>query len=72
MMPLQGSRAEQQVVWRRTEKSVAAHAKLTELIAAGDGEEAERFWRDYMQDTAAFLNKTRLGALRVQVPSQGR
>ena len=72
LMPSQGSRSEQQVVWRRTEKSVAAHAKLTELIAAGKGDEAERFWREYMLDTAAFLNKTHLGALRVQVPSHSR
>ena len=72
LMPSHGSRSEQQVVWRRTEKSVEAHAKLTELIAAGKDAEAERFWRNYMEDTAAFLSRTHLANLRVQISSQAR
>lgn len=72
LMPLSGTRSEQQVVWRRTEKSVASHAKLTNLIAEGKAAEAEKFWREYMNDTAAFMAKTRLNALRVQVRAQLR
>lgn len=65
-----GSPSEQQAVKRRTEQSAAAHAKLTELIAASKPAESEDFWRDYMHDTAAFLSRTGLGKLRVHLPSE--
>lgn len=72
LMVLSGTPSEQQLVWRRTQKSTEAHAKLTKLIAAGKAAEAERFWRDYMLDTATFMAKTKLDTIRVQVRSQLR
>jgi DNA-binding FadR family transcriptional regulator len=68
-MTMNGSRSEQLLVSRRTQKSTEAHGKLTKLIAAGKAAEAERFWRDYMIDTAAFMAKTKLDTLKVQVRS---
>jgi len=66
------SRQEQQLIWRRTRHATEAHAKLTKFIAAGKATEAERFWRDYMLDTATFLAKNKLDALRVQIAPQRR
>jgi len=66
-MLVAGSSSERQAVKRRTEQSAAAHAQLMELIAEGKATESEQFWRNYMQDTAAFLSRTGLGKLRVQV-----
>lgn len=68
-MLVAGSASERQAVKRRTEQSAAAHARLTELVSAGKARESEEFWRNYMQDTAAFLTRTGLGKLRVQLPS---
>jgi len=62
-----GTSSERQAVKRRTEQSAAAHAQLMELIADGKSQESEKFWRNYMQDTAAFLIRTGLAKLRVQV-----
>ncbi len=69
LMAMNGTRSEQLQVSRRTQKSTEAHAKLTKLIAAGKAAEAERFWRDYMIDTAAFMAKSKLDTIRVQVRS---
>lgn len=67
LMALNGTRADQQMVYRRTQQSAEAHAKLVKLIEAGKAAEAERFWRDYMLDTAAFMAKNKLDAIRVRV-----
>jgi DNA-binding FadR family transcriptional regulator len=73
-----GSAGERQAVKRRTEQSATAHAEFMELVASGNHTDAEKFWRNYMQDTAAFLTRTGLGKLRVQVsadyanPKNGR
>jgi len=40
---------------RRTLTSVNAHGRLVELIVARKPAEAEKFWREYMLDTAHFL-----------------
>lgn len=52
-------------IWRRSEKSTEAHAHLVKLIAAGKADAAEKFWRTYMLDTADFIQKSGLAALRV-------
>ncbi len=65
LMTLNGSRGDQQLVYRRTQQSSEAHAKLIKLIAAGKALEAERFWREYMLDTAAFMEKNKIDALRL-------
>ena len=67
LMALNGTRSDQQLVYRRTHQSSEAHAKLVKLIAAGKAPEAERFWRDYMLDTASFMAKNKLDAIRVTV-----
>ena len=72
LMALRGTGREQQLVWRRTRISSEAHAKLTKLIAAGKTVEAERFWRSYMLDTAAFMEKNKLDTLKVQLPAGPR
>jgi DNA-binding FadR family transcriptional regulator len=72
LMALTGNRTEQQLVWKRTQVSTAAHARLTKLIATGKAPEAEKFWREYMVDTGTFMVKTKLDSLRVQVRSQLR
>lgn len=67
LMTLRGTPREQQLVWRRTQISSEAHGKLTKLIAAGKAAEAERFWRNYMVQTAAFMKKNKLDTLKVQI-----
>jgi hypothetical protein len=66
-MLVAGSTSERQAVKRRTDQSAEAHARLLELIAEGKARESEEFWRNYMQDTAAFLVRTGLAKLRVQL-----
>jgi DNA-binding FadR family transcriptional regulator len=56
---------ERNQIWRRSEKSTEAHARLVKLIAAGKAEAAEKFWRAYMLDTADFIQKSGLASLRV-------
>jgi GntR family transcriptional repressor for pyruvate dehydrogenase complex len=58
-------------IWRRSEKSTVAHARLVTLIAAGKAAEAEKFWRSYMLDTADFMQKSGLAKLRVTAPQIG-
>jgi GntR family transcriptional regulator, transcriptional repressor for pyruvate dehydrogenase complex len=53
------------LIWRRSEKSTEAHAHLVKLIGAGKAEAAEKFWREYMLDTADFIQKSGLATLRV-------
>lgn len=67
LMALSGTRSGQQLVFRRTQQSSDAHAKLVKLISAGKATEAERFWREYMLDTAAFMAKNKLDAIRVKL-----
>jgi GntR family transcriptional regulator, transcriptional repressor for pyruvate dehydrogenase complex len=56
---------ERNLIWRRSEKSTEAHAHLVKLIAAGKADAAEKFWREYMLDTADFIQKSGLATLRV-------
>ncbi len=46
-------------------KSVAGHAKLVQLVADGRADEAEVFWRLYMERTLAFMVRTGIGSRRV-------
>jgi GntR family transcriptional repressor for pyruvate dehydrogenase complex len=66
LMALNGTRSDQQLVYRRTHQSTESHGKLVKLIAAGKAAEAERFWREYMRDTAAFMAKNKLDSIRVK------
>jgi DNA-binding FadR family transcriptional regulator len=71
-IPLASSnRRERNVIWRRSEKSTEAHAHLVSLISRSKADAAERFWRSYMLDTAAFMQKSGLANLRVTAPTAG-
>jgi len=71
-IPLAGSNTkDRNVIWRRSEKSTEAHAHLVNLISGGKADAAERFWRSYMLDTAAFMHKSGLANLRVTAPQGG-
>jgi DNA-binding FadR family transcriptional regulator len=65
---LLASRQNQKTVQRRTEESVAAHAKVLGLITDGQPDKAETFWRQYMQDTADFLSRNGLSDLLLEAP----
>ena len=69
LIAVNGTRSEQLQVSRRAQTSSEAHAKLIKLIAAGKAAEAEKFWREYMIDTATFMAKSKLDALKVQIRS---
>lgn len=66
-MLVTGSAGERQIARRRTEQSAAAHRELLELITHNKSSEAEEFWREYMRDTDAFLARTGLAKLRVEL-----
>jgi DNA-binding FadR family transcriptional regulator len=54
---------------QRTEKSTESHEQLVKMIIAGKPAQAEAFWRRYMEETAEFLARTRIGNLRVELQS---
>lgn len=67
LLVLRGTRNEQQLIYRRTQEASESHAKLVKLIVAGKTNESERFWREYMLDTAAFMEKNKLDGIKVKV-----
>jgi GntR family transcriptional repressor for pyruvate dehydrogenase complex len=70
-LPLTGARrADRDAVWVRSAESTTAHQRLVELIADGSAEEARAFWREYMQDTAAYLRKTGFADLQVHAAAE--
>jgi len=65
-LPITGAlRADQEAVWARSAASTQAHEHLVELIKAAKVDEARTFWREYMQDTAAYLRDTGFADLQV-------
>lgn len=66
-MLVAGSSVQRAAVRRRTEQSAAAHKHLLQLITQHKPDETETFWREYMQDTAAFLSRTGLATLKVEL-----
>lgn len=67
---LAGSLATRRAFQRRTEVSVKAHGELVELIAARKPAKAEKFWRDYMVDTANFLANKGLASLPIRASGE--
>jgi len=65
-----GSDSLQKMLRRRTRKSSEAHAQLVEIILNGQAAEAERFWREYMEETAAFLQEARIANVKVEIPTR--
>jgi DNA-binding FadR family transcriptional regulator len=66
---LTGSESAKKALRQRTEKSTDSHEQLLKIIVRGKPSEAEAFWRRYMEDTAAFLARTKIGNMRVELPS---
>jgi len=54
---------------QRTVHSVAAHARLVTLIAAGNPTRARNFWRSYTEATGTYLEKAGLAQLPVEMPT---
>lgn len=61
-----GSQATRRAFQKRTEKSVEAHCQLVDLITTRKVARAEKFWREYMVDTAGFLARKGLASLPIQ------
>jgi DNA-binding FadR family transcriptional regulator len=66
---LTGSESVTKALKQRTEKSTESHEQLVKLIVAGKPAQAEAFWRRYMEETAEFLARTKIGNFRVEVQS---
>jgi DNA-binding FadR family transcriptional regulator len=69
-MLVTGSAGDRQIARRRTEESAAAHRKLVDLIIHSKSREAEEFWAAYMAETEAFLVRTGLAKLRVELRAE--
>ena len=67
-MLITGRVSVRQAVQRRTERSAKSHRELLEMIIRHKANEAELYWRAYMEDTDTFLADTGLGKLHVQLP----
>jgi DNA-binding GntR family transcriptional regulator len=66
---LAGSLAIRKAFQRRTRKSVEAHGQLVDLIEARKPAQAEKFWRNYMVDTAEFISSKGFAALPIRASS---
>jgi len=68
-LPVTAGRLSKKATLQRSEESTDAHEKLLELIKAKQADAAEKFWREYMLDTAKWLKKAGLSNLKVSIPS---
>lgn len=66
---LTGGESVTKALKQRTEKSTESHDRLVRLIIAGRPAQAEAFWRRYMEETAEFLDRTKIGNFRVELQS---
>jgi len=66
-LPIASGRVTKKAIWRRSEQSTDAHETLVKLIKGKNADTAEKFWREYMLDTADWLRKSGLSELRVRV-----
>jgi DNA-binding FadR family transcriptional regulator len=69
-LPVTAGRLSKKATLRRSEESTDAHEQLVELIKSKKADAAEKFWRDYMIDTAKWLKKAGLSNLRVSISSR--
>jgi len=69
-LPVATGRVSKAAFIRRSEQSTDAHETLVDLIRNKQADAAEKFWREYMQDTATWLRKSGLSELRVKVSTQ--
>jgi len=65
-----GSESTRKALRRRTEKSSESHQKLVDIMVRRQPLEAEAFWRGYMEDTAAFLTRSKMANVRVTLPTR--
>jgi DNA-binding FadR family transcriptional regulator len=63
---LVGTAATRRAFQRYTVKSTEAHAQLVKLITTKQPAEAENYWRNYMEETGAFLASKGIASLRIQ------
>lgn len=66
-LPLAAGRMSKKAIWTRSEESTDAHESLVQLIKAKKSTAAKKFWREYMEDTAVWLQKSGLSELQVKV-----
>jgi len=66
-LPMAAGHVTKKEIWTRSEESTDAHESLVKLIKAKKSAAAEKFWREYMADTADWLQKSGLSELRVKV-----
>lgn len=69
-LPVTAGRLSKKATLRRSEESTDAHEQLVTLIKSKKADAAEKFWRDYMIDTARWLKKSGLSNLRVSISSR--
>lgn len=66
-LPVTVGRLSKKATLRRSEESTDAHERLVEFIKSRKPDQAEKFWREYMLDTAKWLKKAGLSNLRVSI-----
>lgn len=66
-LPVATGRVSKKATLRRSEESTVAHENLVRLIKAKKPDQAEKFWREYMLDTAKWLKRAGLANLRVSI-----
>lgn len=66
-LPLATGKVSKKAIWTRSEQSTDAHESLVQLIKTKKSAAAEKFWREYMADTADWLHKSGLSELRIKV-----
>ncbi|HEY1888860.1 MAG TPA: GntR family transcriptional regulator [Steroidobacteraceae bacterium] len=64
---LTGGESVTKALKQRTVKSTESHEQLVNLMIVGKPAQAEAFWRRYMEETADFLARTRIGKFRVEL-----
>ncbi|RJG00612.1 FadR/GntR family transcriptional regulator [Noviherbaspirillum sedimenti] len=68
---VEGSTDEKANLHSNMAKTISAYKRLVDLLEAGDGAAAEKFWSNYMQRALTFLERTGLGAQRLRYQSVG-
>lgn len=69
-LPVTVGRLSKKATLQRSEESTDAHEALVKLIKRKQANAAEKFWREYMLDTAKWLKRAGLSNLRVSIGSR--
>jgi DNA-binding FadR family transcriptional regulator len=65
------SHSDNEALKKNMSKSITGNKMLVDLIAEGKADEAEAFWRRYLERTMSFLARTGLGARRIRYETIG-